>query len=56
MCKKTTVLEFHLTMIIDSVEVVHYLKQVFQLLKDKSVTAVEALFYFPIIIYSCMIR
>ena len=55
MCKKTTVKKFHLTVKIDSVEVVYYFKQVFYLLYDKSVTPAESLLYFNII-DSCIIR
>ena len=36
MCKKTTFSKFHLNVKIDLVEVVYHLKQVFDLLYDKS--------------------
>ena len=41
--------EIRLTVKIDLVEVVCYLKHVFHLLYDKSVTLVEALLYFSLI-------
>ena len=44
MFKKTNFLPFHLTVKIDLVEVVYYLKQVLHLLNDKSVTPAVALF------------
>ena len=52
--KETTFLTFHLTVKIDLVEVVYYLKQVFHLLYDKIVWPIddkpaEALLYFSII-------
>ena len=49
MCKKTTFLGFHLTVKIDLVEVVYYLKQEFTLLYDKSVMPAEALLYLSLI-------
>ena len=50
MCKKTTFLTFHFTVKIDLVEIVYYLKQVFHLLHDESVTSAEALLYFSLIL------
>ena len=46
MCKKITLLQFHLTVKIDLVDEVYYLKQVFYLLYDLSVAPVEALLCF----------
>ena len=48
MCKNF--FSFQLTVKIDLVEVVYYLKQAFHLLYDKSVTQAEALFYFSLIL------
>ena len=47
MCKKTF---FHINVKIDLVEVAYYLKQVFHLLYDKSVTPAVALLYFSLIL------
>ena len=38
MCKKTTFFKFHLAVKVDLVDIVYYLKQVFHLLCDESVT------------------
>ena len=51
MCKKTTFFKLHLTVKIDLVEEVYYLKQLFHLLYDLGVTPVEALLYFSLILY-----
>ena len=48
-------MKFHVTVKIDLVEEVYYLKQVFHLLYDKSVTPAETLLYFPIILYDTII-
>ena len=49
MCKKTT--SFHLTVKIDLVEDVYYLKHVFHLLYDISARPAEALLYFSLILW-----
>ena len=45
-CARKQLYKFHLTVKIDLFEVVSYLKQVFNLQYDKSVTPTEALLYF----------
>ena len=49
MCKKATSEQSHLTVQIDLVEVVYYLKHVFHFLYNKSVTTAEELHYFSLI-------
>ena len=58
MCRKSIFLTFNLTVKIDLVEVVFYLKQVFHLLYDNSATKVEGgiTLLFLNIIDSCIIR
>ena len=48
--QENAISKFHLTVKIDFVEVVYYLKQLLHLLHNKSVTSADSLLSFPLIL------